>query len=114
MTAQELIVVADSYGLTSARLVATSAALLGLFGTVVGWLARVRARRGGAGVSGGVVAMVSGVIAACVGVLSLMTADGGPGTGNGVVGAYAAGMLGGLGMAFGGLAVVRACSVPSG
>jgi hypothetical protein len=113
MAAQELIVVADSYGLTSARFVATSAALLGLLAAIVGGLALVRVRRGGAGFGrrGGTVALASGLIAAVVGVLSLMSADGGPGTGNGVVGAYAAVVLGVLGLAFGWLALSRSGSV---
>jgi ABC-type spermidine/putrescine transport system permease subunit II len=113
MTAQELIVVADSYGLTSARLVATSAAFLGLFGAIVGGLALTRSRRRGTGSGrrGAIVALVSGVISAGVGVLSLAAADGGPGTGNGVVGAYLAVVLGAVGLATGGMVLSRSRSV---
>jgi hypothetical protein len=113
MVAQDLIVVADSYGFTSARIVATSAALLGLFGAIVGGLALSRSRRRGTGSGrrGAMVALPAGLIAAAVGVWSLAVADGGPGTGNGVVGAYLALVLGPLALAFGGMVLARARSV---
>ena len=102
MYSQELIVAAD-YGLTSGRLVATAAALLGLAGVVVGVLARSRSRRGGA-----VFAVGSGVLATVGGLLTLAVADGGPGTGNGVVGAWAAVVLGPVAVALGVLVMARA------
>jgi hypothetical protein len=40
------------------------------------------------------VALAAGVVGAVVGMLVLATADGGPGTGNGVVGGYAGVMFG--------------------
>lgn len=46
------------------------------------------------------------------GVLNLTVASGGPGTGNGVVGASAAFVLGLIGMAIGGLALSR-CRRPA-
>lgn len=111
MTTQDMIVVADSYGLTSGRLVATSAALLGLLGAIAGGLALARARRGRPGRRGAVVALGSGLVAAVVGALALAVADGGPGTGNGVVGAYLALVLGATGGLLGGLVLARARSV---
>jgi Na+/proline symporter len=98
----DLIVLADSYGLTTARLVATSAALLGLAGVIVGGLTWSRARRGnGFSRRGAVVAAVTGLVATVVGVIGLVVADGGPGTGNGVVGAWAAVVLGPVALVLG-------------
>ncbi len=95
----------DAYTLTAGRLWATSAALLGLVGAVVGGLALARSRRRtGTGAS---VALGSGLIAVVGGGLNLAVADGGPGTGNGVVGGALALMLGLLAMIFGGLALAR-------
>jgi hypothetical protein len=77
----------DAYTLTAARLWATAAALLGLAGAIIGGRALVRAtRRAGGGRKGAIVALVSGLIAVGGGVVNLAVADGGPGTGNGVVG----------------------------
>ena len=110
MAAHDLIVAAETYGLTSGRLVATSAALLGLFGSVVGGVALSRSRRGGTGTwrRWSVVAVAAGVIATAVGVPALAVADGGPGTGNGVVGAWAAIVLGPIAAAIGGVIMARA------
>jgi hypothetical protein len=102
MYSQELIVAAG-YGLTSGRLLATAAALLGLAGVVAGVLARSRFRRRGA-----LVAVSSGVLATVGGAVTLAVADGGPGTGNGVVGAWAAVVLGPVAIALGGLVMSRA------
>lgn len=102
------MILADSYGLTSGRFFATSAALLGLFGAIAGGLALSRTRRGGSGQRGAMVALASGVVATVGGMLALVAADGGPGTGNGVIGAWAAVVLGPVGFALGGLVVARA------
>ncbi|MGW2068716.1 DUF6223 family protein [Streptomyces sp. NPDC001953] len=56
---------------------------------------------------GAVVALVSGLIAVLNGALNLAVADGGPGTGNGVVGGALALVLGLVAMALGGLALAR-------
>jgi Na+-driven multidrug efflux pump len=53
------------------------------------------------------VALVAGLIAVVNGGLNLAIAKGGPGTGNGVVGAAVALVLGLLAMALGGLALPR-------
>jgi hypothetical protein len=99
----------DAYTLTTARLWATSAALVGLVGTVIGGLALARSLRriGNGGRRGAVVALASGLIAVVGGALNLAVADGGPGTGNGVIGGAVA-LVGGLtAIAFGLLAIAR-------
>jgi len=53
------------------------------------------------------VALVMGLIAAVNGGLNLAFANGGPGTGNGVVGGAAAFVLGLIALAVGGLALAR-------
>ena len=99
----------DSYTLTAARLWASSAALLGLAGAVIGGLALARSVRriGNSGKRGSVVALASGLIAVLNGALDLAVADGGPGTGNGVVGGALALVLGLIAMVLGGLALAR-------
>ena len=85
-----------AYTLTTARLWATLAAFVGLGGVVVGAAARSRAVRGigNRGRNGAVVALGCGAISLVVGVVNLLVADGGPGTGNGVVGGGIAIVLG--------------------
>lgn len=99
----------DAYTLTAGRLWATSAALLGLVGAVIGGVALARSvrriRNGGR--KGAVVAVVSGLVAVVGGALNLAVADGGPGTGNGVVGGALALMLGLVAVVLGGLALAR-------
>jgi len=87
--------------MTPMRLWATSAALVGLIGVGVGTLVLFRAVRriGNGGRNGAVLALASGGIAAISGAANLVVADGGPGTGNGVVG-------GGLAIIFGLIASV--------
>jgi hypothetical protein len=97
------------YGLTPRRLWATVVAMLGLVGVVIGGLALYRAARriGNHGRRGGIVALVTGLIAVVNGGLNLAVANGGPGTGNGVVGGAAAFVLGLIALALGGLALAR-------
>jgi hypothetical protein len=88
------------YGPTPRRLWATAVALLALVAAVFGGLAlrstgRLRA----------IVALVAGLIAAVNGALNLAVANGGPGSGNGVVGAAAALVLGAIAVVLGGLAL---------
>ncbi|MFD3706123.1 DUF6223 family protein [Nocardia sp. NPDC058658] len=93
----DTITLADSYGMTTDRFFATSAALLGLAAAIVGAWAVVRAgssARSSAAIGGG-------AVAAIVGVIGVATADGGPGTGNGIVGAAIAIVLGALAVALG-------------
>ena len=102
------------YGLTSRRLWATTAAGLALVGVVIGGLALARpaSRFGIASASSGFplgasVALAAGLIAVVNGGLNLAVATGGPGTGNGVVGAAGASVLGLIAMAEGGLFLAR-------
>jgi len=98
------------HGLTPRRLWATSAAVLALFGLVIGGLALARpvSRFGSSsGPLGAIVALAMGLIAAVNGGLNLAVANGGPGTGNGVVGGAAAVVLGLIAVAIGGLALAR-------
>jgi hypothetical protein len=98
----------------SGRVGPTASAVLGLIGTVIGMRALNRAR-GRAPVSsdvaverrGAEAALLLGVVALALGGLFLATADGGPGTGNGVVGSAAAIVLGVTALVLGGLARAR-------
>jgi uncharacterized protein DUF6223 len=100
-------------GLTNRRLWASTVVVLALIAAVIGGLALVRAGRfraaGRFGIvqRGAVVAVVAGLIAAVNGGLLLSVATGGPGSGNGVVGAAGALVLGLIGISLGGLALAR-------
>jgi hypothetical protein len=96
-------------GLTARRLWATASAMLALVGVLTGGLALARpvSRVGGA-----MLAMGVGFIGAVNGSLNLALADGGPGTGNGVVGGAAAFVLGAIAVAIGALALVRSRRPP--
>jgi hypothetical protein len=95
------------HGPTPRRLWAGTTALLAVLAVVIGGiaLARPAGRFGTASARLGVV--VAGLIAAICGGLNLALAKGGPGTGNGVVGAAAAVVLGLIAIALGGLAQAR-------
>ncbi|MCC6456930.1 MAG: hypothetical protein IT328_18385 [Caldilineaceae bacterium] len=104
-------------GLTSRRLWATLAAVLALVGVVIGGLALARpaSRLGSASTPRGFplgtsVALVAGLIAVLNGGLNLVVANGGPGTGNGVVGAAGVVVLGLIAMVVGGLGMTRSRS----
>jgi hypothetical protein len=95
---------------TSERIAATVAGVVGLIGAVIGGLALARSagRIGtGNGRRGAIVALVMGPIGLVIGGLVVATADGGVGTGNGVAGGIVAMMVGLIGMALGGLALAR-------
>ena len=98
-----------SYGMTSGRLVASSAAVLGLIGVVIGVLALLRpsGRLGTAsGSLGAILALAAGLIAAVVGGLKAATTTG-IGTGGGLAGAIVAVVLGLIAIVLGGLALSR-------
>ena len=98
------------YGLTPRRLWATIVAVLGLLGVVIGGLVLARpVSRFGAGRArrGAILALAVGSVAALNGVLNLVVANGGPGTGNGVVGGAAAVVLGLVAVVTGWLALAR-------
>jgi hypothetical protein len=98
------------YGLTPRRLWATMVAVLGLLGVVIGGfaLARPVGRFGAVGARrGAMLALAVGSVAAVNGGLNVVVANGGPGTGNGVVGGAAAFVLGLIAVATGWLALAR-------
>lgn len=95
------------YGATLRRVWAAAAALLAVFGVVIGGIALVRPANRLASAPGRVkastVALVAGLTALVNGGLNVATADGGPGTGNGVVAGAAAFVLGLIAVAIGGI-----------
>jgi hypothetical protein len=101
----------DDYvsGLTFDRAWATAAGLLALAGVVIGGLALARYHRRvrNGGRKGAIVALTAGLFAVVNGVLIVATADGGPGSGNGIVGGYAALVVGLIAAALGGLVMAR-------
>lgn len=103
----------------SGRLGPTAAAVLGLVGTLVGARTLRRLQRGGSSDGrahvdrwGAATALALGATSVVGGTLFLLTADGGPGTGNGVVGSAAALLLGPVAIALGALARSRRPSSP--
>jgi hypothetical protein len=109
-------VTAGIFAASSGRLGATVAAVLGLAATVIGGIALARAggrSRPDAGIDatgplgGATVAVVVGLIATVLGGGFAATADGGPGTGNGMLGAIVAVVLGLTATILGGLARAR-------
>jgi uncharacterized protein DUF6223 len=96
------------YGLTARRIWATIVVALALIGVVIGGMALARpASRFGARRLGAIVALLAGLIAVVNGWLVLAIADGGPGSGNGVVGGAGALVLGLIALALGGLGLGR-------
>src|SRR4051794_11690217 len=83
------------------RVVATAAVLVTLAGAIGGGLALARSARDG-GTRTSFVALAAGVAGTFVGILVLATADGGPGTGNGVVGGYLSVVFGPIAALLGG------------
>jgi hypothetical protein len=95
------------HGPTARRLWATTVVALALAGVLVGWLALARPTSRFGSHFGRLGATLAGVIATINGGLVLLLANGGPGTGNGVVGGAAALVLGLVALALGALALAR-------
>ncbi|MET7705940.1 DUF6223 family protein [Micromonospora sp. NPDC005413] len=98
--------------MSSGRLGASVAALLGLVGAVIGGLALARpaSRLGtgsGTGRLGAVLALATGLTGMALGGVVVATSDSGIGTGNGRGGAFVALAVGLVGVVLGGLALVR-------
>jgi hypothetical protein len=100
--------------MSSGRLGAFVAGVVGLIGIVIGGRALARSAgrarsAGGIGDAGpgGGVALVLGLIGVVLGGLIVATSDGGVGTGNGLGGAVVAMVLGTIGIVVGGLARAR-------
>jgi hypothetical protein len=98
---------ATVHGPTARRLWATATAALGLGGVIAGGLALVRPAGRFGTTTGRLSAVLAGGIAAANGGLVLAFADGGPGSGNGVVGGAAALVLGALAVVLGSWALAR-------
>ena len=96
---------AAGYRLGVGRAVPTAAAVLAAIGVVAGSVALARARRTGPALV--VSALILGLLGVVAGVLHGANAAGGPGTGNGVVGAVVAVALGVASIALGGLAAAH-------
>lgn len=99
----------DAYTLTTGRLVGTGAALVALAGVVIGVRALARSGRLGNpnGNRGALVALVAGLAGMVTGGLVVAAAEGGPGTGYGIVGGFAALAVGLIAALLGGLALLR-------
>jgi len=102
-------VAATAYGLTAGRFWSLVAALIGLAGVVVGGLVLARSRRLNAGFRrrGPVIALTAGLVSMVIGGLVVAAADGGPGTGYGIVGGYVALVVGLIAVVLGGLTLSR-------
>lgn len=105
--AQEAAV--GAYTLTTGRALSLVGTLLGLAGVVIGGLALARVRRISAGTrkKWGVAALGAGVACLVIGGVVLAAADGGPGTGYGVVGGYVDLAVGLIAVVLGGLVLAR-------
>jgi len=103
-------IAASVYTMSSGRLGAIIAALMGLTSVVIGGLALARftGRIGTVGRSRAIVALVVGLIGMALGALVVATADGGLGTGNGLGGAIVALVVGLIGVSLGGVTLARA------
>jgi Family of unknown function (DUF6223) len=98
----------DAYTLTTGRLVGSVAALVALAGVVVGGLALARpSGRIGNGNRGAILALVAGLTGMVMGGLVVAAAEGGPGTGYGIVGGFAALAIGLTATVLGWLALAR-------
>ena len=94
----------NDYSLTSGRLFASAAALIALAAVVLGWYALVRPGPR----SRPVAAVIVGAVGLLTGGVVIAVADGGPGTGGGVVGGYVAVVFALIGVGLGWLALGRA------
>lgn len=95
------LLAADTYGMTAGRAWSVVAGALGLVGVVLGGLALAGRHRLA------VVALATGVAGAAIGVLIVVMAKGGPGTGYGIVGGYISLTVGVVAAVLGGVALAR-------
>jgi len=110
------MVVASVFAISSGRLGAFVAAIVGLVGLAIGGLALARSTRrppsagdvgAGPGLNRALAAVALGLFGVVLGGLIVATSDGGVGTGNGLGGAVVAMALGLIAVVLGGLARVR-------
>ncbi|GLY70999.1 DUF6223 family protein [Amycolatopsis taiwanensis] len=99
----------DAYTLTTGRLLSLVGTVSGLAGLVIGGLALARSRRVGArpGKRGAMVALVAGLACLVIGGVVVAAADGGPGTGYGIVGGFVDLVVGLIATVLSGLALAR-------
>ncbi|MGW1677488.1 DUF6223 family protein [Saccharopolyspora sp. NPDC002376] len=98
----------SAYTMAPGRLWSVIAALAGLGGAVVGGLALVRStKRIGAGRRGATAALAAGLLSMVIGGFVVAAAEGGPGTGYGIVGGYIDLVVGLIATALGWLALSR-------
>ncbi|REE99982.1 DUF6223 family protein [Thermomonospora umbrina] len=102
---QTLMAAAEGGVIGDGRTGANLALGMGLLGVAIGW--PTSARTGHVGRVGAMSALAVGVAATALAILHLATSSGGPGTGNGIVGAIAAIPLGLIAMALGYRALSR-------
>ncbi|MGW1817435.1 DUF6223 family protein [Streptomyces sp. NPDC002125] len=109
MSASAVLIAAAEGGIIGDGRTGANLALgVGLLGVVIGWLALARAgNRTGNARTGGRSAVAVGAVGTVLAVLHLATSSGGPGTGNGLVGAVAAVPLGLGGVFLGRRALTR-------
>jgi Family of unknown function (DUF6223) len=107
-------VAATVLAMSSGRLGAFAASIVGLIGIVIGGRALARSAGRGRAVGGTgdrgrdtAVAMLLGLTSLVIGGLIVVTSDGGVGSGNGLGGAFVAMALGLIGIVVGGLARAR-------
>jgi hypothetical protein len=98
--------VTDAYTMTAGRTWSVVAALIGLAGIVVGTLALTRSAGRTRSVRA-VAALLAGLTGAVVGGVVVAMAEGGPGTGYGIVGGVVAVVVGLIAVVLGGLAMAR-------
>ncbi|MET8873086.1 DUF6223 family protein [Nocardia sp. NPDC004604] len=98
---------ASVYTLSAGRIGASTAALIGLVGAIIGGLTLARADRIGNRAKAAITALAAGLISLALGVLVAATAKGGIGTGNGLGGAYVALVVGLISTVLGALALFR-------
>jgi uncharacterized BrkB/YihY/UPF0761 family membrane protein len=101
---------ANVYAISSGRLGAIVAAVLGLIGVVIGGLALARPAGlfgTASGRLGAIVALAAGLLGMALGGLVVATSAGGVGTGGGLGGAIVALVVGLIAMGVGGLALAR-------
>lgn len=113
MSVQHLLatthVMAQSSGayLTAGRFWSLVAVLLGLVGVIVGGRALARSRRVGVARRNAVVALVAGMAGTGIAGVVVAAAEGGPGTGYGIVGGFMGLVVGLVAMVLAGLALRR-------
>jgi hypothetical protein len=95
-----------AHTLTADRIVATAAVVVAVAGAIIGGLALARSA-GHRGRRRSTIAVLAGIAGTAVGGMVVVTADGGPGTGNGIVGGYMAVVVGLTAALLGGLAQAR-------